>query len=492
MPVKKRFISWAAVSSKPQAEKVSLEEQQLTNKRHIEQHDGHLVTELVIPGESRDIVLFEEAARRMEAYMLLKEAIDTKAFDVLIFLNLGRLGRDVALIMAVVRLCQRAGIALYATEAPPPNLEPSDNYTSNLILAFQAVGYQNEISQLKTHNRDGMIERIKQGNFPAKVPWPWIQKFREDGAAYLEISQDGAMALHLIAEAYLERGLGTTAITEMLNEAGHTNPSGGAWTRVTVSYVIRHAKRYAGITEYHRRSEAEIIEAPSRWPAIWSEATAVAILKEKRDRAGRSRVRSPHRFSRCVYCSICGQKMRAMAFSVPARRNYQYRGFRCDNRNPRHKLANIQERFIVDVLRYELEQLSLMPDLAAVLPQEVDRSADITAQLGEAQGRLQSLQEEVERADMAFTRGLMSLDRYQSQVERITKSVTAVKATIGELQASLDSIEPAEIKVMRLEEFVREGSAMLTHEDVRLANAFFRNHIEIWVSHGKVDSLRFI
>ena len=279
----------------------------------------------------------------------------------------------------------------------------------------------------------------------------------------------------------------TMAEDEMLETTGKR-----AWTRVTISYIIRHAKRYAGITEYNRRSEASIIEAPSRWPAIWSEATALAILKEKKDRIARSRVRAPHRFSMCVYCVTCGQKMRALAYSVTERRDYTYRGFRCDNQQPRHKLASVQERFIVEVLRFELERLASVEDLAAIVPQAADDSDDTTAKLSEAQSRLQSLQEELERADTAFTRGLMSIDRYQAQVERVSKSAATVKATIAELEDALASIEPVEVKVMRLEEFVNSGLAMLTTDDVRLANAFFRHHVQIWVEHGKVTELRFI
>jgi DNA invertase Pin-like site-specific DNA recombinase len=303
MPAKKRWISWAAVSSKPQAEKISLEEQQSTNRRHIEQHDGHLIAELVIPGESRDIVLFEEAARRIDAYKLLKEAIDTKAFDVLVFLNLGRLGRDIALILAVVRLCQRAGIALYSTLHPPASLEPSDTYIDTLMTALQAAGYQQEISELRRRNRFGMIERISKGNFPAAIPWPWLQRFDVDGTEYLEIDPGGAAALALIADAYIIDGQGAALIARLLNDAGYSSPSGGEWIGASVSYVVRNALRYAGTTEYNRRSVTgrEYTVAPSKWPAIWTEETARAILREKDQRwAARGRVRSPHRFSQCV------------------------------------------------------------------------------------------------------------------------------------------------------------------------------------------------
>jgi hypothetical protein len=75
----KKFVSWAAVSSLPQAKKISLEDQLRTNKEHIERHGGALLAELVVPGESRNIVILEEACRRIEAYQKLYDMIEAKA-----------------------------------------------------------------------------------------------------------------------------------------------------------------------------------------------------------------------------------------------------------------------------------------------------------------------------------------------------------------------------------------------------------------------------
>lgn len=492
----KRFISWSAVSSKPQAEKISLEEQQITNRQHIERHNGILVAELIIPGESRDIVFFEDAARRIDAYRLLKDAVDSRAFDVLVFLNLGRLGRDIALIMAVVRLCQRANITLYATDAPPPNLDPSDNYIDTLMTALQAAGYQQEIAELRRRNRFGMIERIRQGDFPASIPWPWLQRFAEDGTEYLEIDPSGAAALSLIAEAYVQDGEGAALIARRLNEAGYASPSGGQWIGASVSYIVKNAKRYAGITEYNRRSVTgrEYTIAPSRWPAVWSEETARAILKEKDRRwAARGAVRSPHRFSQCVYCSICKRKMRAAERMIVYKKGlvgearYRYEDYRC---NGVHSYStNIVAYKITDTLRFEIEQLSLLDDLADALPATSDDTAAIAEKLADAKARLQALQDELDRADTAFTRGLMSIDRYQAQVERVNKSAATVRTIIANLEATIANIEPESVRVLRLEELAQKGLDMLAHPNVRLANAFFRHHVEIWVSYGKVDRI---
>lgn len=83
----KRVAIWAAVSSLPQAKKVSLDDQLASGRSHAALHNASVVAELVVPGESRDIVLFEEACRRIGAYETLKGLIDNRTIDVLIYLD---------------------------------------------------------------------------------------------------------------------------------------------------------------------------------------------------------------------------------------------------------------------------------------------------------------------------------------------------------------------------------------------------------------------
>lgn len=489
----KRFISWSAVSSRPQAEKISLEEQQRLNDEHVAKHGGSLVAALIVPGESRDIVLFEEAARRIPAYKQLYEAIEARAFDVLIFLNLGRLGRDVALIMAVVRLCQRANIALYATQSPPATLEPSDNYVDNLITALQAVGYQQEISELKRRNEMGMIERINAGEFPTSPPWPWLRRYGERGEEYREIDPTGAKTLQIIQEAYLG-GEGTEAIAAMLNAANRPSPLGKQWTGTSVRYIIKNALRYAGIIEYNRRSTTgrPYTVAPSAWPPIWSEATARAILAEKSSRWG-NRVRSPHRFSQCVYCTICGEPMAA------GTRDYVWQGKRNGTRYERyvchrgqHEHHQIAAHRITAKVRDVLIGLAAMVDLRDVLPIVPDDSAPMLAELQDQRQRLTELDEELDRIDTMMARGLLDAARYERQVGRVSKERASVLATIRHIEEVTATIEPAEQRLMRLSDFVAQGVAMLTTEDVRLANAFFRRNIKVWVRGGQVERIELV
>ena len=64
--------------------------------------DGALIESLIVPGESRSIVRFDDACKQIEAYAKLEQHIQRKDFDVLGFLDRSRLGRTAALSMTVV------------------------------------------------------------------------------------------------------------------------------------------------------------------------------------------------------------------------------------------------------------------------------------------------------------------------------------------------------------------------------------------------------
>lgn len=106
----KRVAIWAAVSTLPQAKKISLTDQLNQGRTHAERHGAQIVAELIVPGESRSIILFEDACRKIAAYDELKGLIERRAIDVLIYLDVSRLGRIAPLILTVAELCTRANI----------------------------------------------------------------------------------------------------------------------------------------------------------------------------------------------------------------------------------------------------------------------------------------------------------------------------------------------------------------------------------------------
>jgi DNA invertase Pin-like site-specific DNA recombinase len=490
----KRFVSWSAVSSLPQAKKVSLDDQLKTNRQHVERHQGRMVAELEVPGESRDIVLFEDAARRIDAYRQLKELIDTKAFDVLIFLDRSRLGRTAALSMAVAELCNRAGIILYETDAPPATLEFAQaDYDDLLIGAIKSVGAQQELRKFKQRRESGMAGRVQRGEFPGEVPWPWVEKFSEDGKRTVEVDERGREALLMIRDRYLINGDGLRVIAEHLNQAGYPSPRGGLWAGGNVVWIVRNVWRYAGYMELNKKSSTGLtyIKARSKWPAILTDDEATAIQAERHRRwFARGSVHSTHRFSQCVWCAVCNTKMNAAyVSSIVKGKKYVYEMYRCPSP---HSGKSVMAWKVEASVRATINHLAGLDDLAAYIPDTVDRSEALQAQRAMLQERMSEYQGQLERADDAYTTGAMGASRYQRQVDRIEKQMALLTVQIADVDAAFQAEQMAGRRLDRLEEIVSTGLTMLTLAEIPTANAYFRRLIRVWVRDNEVSSVDII
>lgn len=489
----KRVAIWAAVSSLPQAKKVSLEDQLSAGRAHALRHGAPVVAELVVPGESRDIVLFEEAARRIDAYRRLKELIDAKGFDVLIYLDRSRLGRTAALSMAVAELCNRAGILLYETDNPPATLDFAQaDYDDLLIGAIKSVGAQQELRKFKQRRESGMAGRVRRGEFPGGAPWPWVEKFTEDGKRYIEVDEQGRQTLLLIRDLYLVHGASLNAVADRLNELGYLSPTGGAWASGNVVWIIRNCWRYAGWNELNKKSPTglEYIKAKSKWPAILTDDDARAIQAERHRRwFARGSVHSTHRFSQIVWCEVCNQCMdAAYVATVVKGKRYEYEMYRCSNKHPGRSVMAWK---VAEAIQTAIDYLASLDDLALALPDTVDRTAILQGQLTKLHERMTELQGQLERADDAYTTGKMTPARYQRQVERIEKQMALLTAQTEDIEVALQAERQAGRRLDRSEEVVRSGQAMLELDNVPTANAWFRGHVRVWMKDNAVSSVEF-
>mgnify|MGYP001016390135 FL=1 len=94
---RKRAISWVAVSSKPQFEKESPDEQRKENRVAADRIGAEIVAVLEVPGQSREYMEYTEAEANIGAYRQLREMLKAGAVDLLIARDMSRLGRRSAL-----------------------------------------------------------------------------------------------------------------------------------------------------------------------------------------------------------------------------------------------------------------------------------------------------------------------------------------------------------------------------------------------------------
>lgn len=485
--MRKRFVLWAAVSSQPQVEKISLENQIKLGHEHAARHDGAVVAELIVPGESRDITLFEDACRKIPAYAQLYDLIRERSFDVLTFYNRSRLGRDAALSMTIVSLCYRHGIIPYDLESPPASLETQVNHSELLIGAIKSVGAQQEIMEMVRRNRDGVLDRVRKGEFPYQEAWGWIRHYDNSGKlSRIDIDPVAAEVWRIILELYLERGYGIPAIADELNRRGVSAPRGGQWRKTSISWLFEKIWRYAGYTEVNVRSRKgrPYLRAKAIWPPIINDEDVLRVQAEQQRRVNARRaVGAPFRFSLCVYCVACGHRM-----VVQSRAGRQNEAYRCT----RHAGLQCNAWKIHEALEAAIRLLSDASQLQGFINNTDDRRSIIQQKIENLQIRLSGIDNALLRADDAYTSGAMDSDRYRRQLNRINQQRTEIQAQLTQCHNQMTALEHEDRREQRMYDIRDLGHAMLNHPDVRLANTWLRQHFQIWIADGQVQRIEYL
>ena len=524
-----KFVGWAAVSTGAQArdEKISLTEQLYANLEACRRHNGVMVRQLIVPGESRSIVKFgtaaetvlgfrmvetfdnlenesmlreiernvrdlQESGERIAVYAELDRLIESKAFDVLAFRNLGRIGRNAALSITVMNMCHEVGIVGYSTAAPPQSLEDAgDNYHRSLLDAITAVGYENEVREIKRRHETGMIRRIEGGRFPGKIPYGY--KAIRNGAGKItdyEIVEEEANVIRRIISLYLDEQLGTPNIAEWLYANGIPSPSGKArWAKNSVLVLLQRAEQYAGTNKLNQRSKKrKLIKAPGRWPPIISEETAQRIKKEfkAREQFGRS-AHHIHRYSRMVFC-VCGKRCRVQNTMM---RRTRADGSLWQKRLTRYQCNNhggIAEWKITEAIQAFIENLKTA-DFEDVLeqPQDTNATDAIIADIERIQTQIDTTKAGIDRADSDYyVIGAIDEERHRSITKAANDRVAHLMAELTRLREQLAEEEQAELTVERLQEIIDNGERMLALPDARKANAWLRYRIRVTIDGSKI------
>lgn len=498
----KRVAIWAAVSSLPQAKKVSLEDQLNQGRAHAERHNAQVVAELVVPGESRDIVLFEEACRRIDAYARLDGLISTKGIDVLVYLDRSRLGRTAALSMAVAELCNRAGILLYEMESPPSSMEfVQADHSHMLIGAIKSVDAQQEIRKIQDRHRKGMAGRVEKGKMPGKVNFGYLPVYEAGRLTGYAIDEDAASTIRLIVSLYLDNGYGAANIADHLNRLGRTAPAGGLWGHSQITFLLRRIWRYAGFAELnvHSKTGRPYVRATGNWPAIISEDTARRVVAEREARnSTRRSVHTVYRFTRMVYCGVCGSRLHASTKyrdwtkADGTAGHYEHVSYRCPAEH-----VMVGEKKITKALSAWIEKFTSHPAArAAWLNQPtIDQSAAIMADIDRLNATIDKLNAGITKADIDYySHGALGEDsaRYQAIVSALKKQITAAQAEITTLQDRLHEEERNSQREQRLDDITEHTLRYLTMDDIRTANAWLRDRFAVTVEARRVTDIQIL
>lgn len=483
---------WAAVSSLPQAKLVSLDDQLSLGREHAARHGCRIVAEFVVPGESRDIVLFEEASRRMEAYRQLGEAIEKHTIDVLIFLDRSRLGRQAALSMAVVGLCAKEGILIYDMESPPASLDQlrqsQATYDDQLLGAIKSVGAQREIEKMKFRQASGMIGRTKRGLMPGKLNYGYTARYEADGTIVYEVDSAAAAVIRQICDLYLS-GAGCHSIAYMLTEQGATSPSGrSTWSHAMIVALLDKIWRYAGFAELNRRSAKgrPYVKAKGAWPAIIDETTVEAIVAERKARKQNRKLVGTHwKLAGVVYCMTCGMPMNICRQS-PATRHL-YDTMRCYRHTPGTYVSYREALAFAEAAIQSLQDTDL-----STLEQHAPPAGRLNRQEAALEKQLEEIEAATLRADDQFVAGRMTPERYQRQLDALAERKAKVELDLAAVHRERERQGDREERRKRLATAKEFGVAMWNNPDVAAVNAWLRRLMRLWVAENEVRQIDWI
>lgn len=490
-----RFVSWAAVSTKEQVDKVSIPDQLRYNREHAERRGGVIVDELVVPGESRSIVLFEHACQRIEAYARLRDLIAARAFDVLIFRDRSRLGRKISLITTITELCSEAGIALYDVESPPDSLEVASSYDDLLIGAIKAVGSQREVAEIRRRHLHGMIGRTQKGLMPRGAPFGYRYLFDDRGKYSGTVQEEPhASTVRRVFDLYFD-GVSQDNIAKMLNREGRPSARPPAlWTKSGIRSVFLKVWVYAGFAELNRKAThwkspkpRPYVRSQGDWAPIISVAEAEQYIAERTVREKDRYVAGTEvLLKRLCYCAECGGVMTVSSGGRVKERRFGYHYLRCT----RHEHAvTCRYETVFGMLR---ERFAEWQEEAGIAPTP-DDSADILSgyqlQIDAHVSSLDRDHDAIARLDDAFADGLLDADRFRAQVARVQQRMEETDNAIASLQKQMQEIREFGTMHRRAREVAELGLKMLDDPDVTRTNAWLRRHVKITVGRKFVDRI---
>ncbi len=240
-------ISWAAVSSKPQAERESLDDQHRLNHALAEALDWDIVADITVPGESRSYHRLKDALQNVEAYSLLAEYAQSANIDWLIVKDRTRLARTRRLNREVADFLQDHNIRVYSRAMPPADFQErteSDVWGEVVEGGLSEV----EVMRLKQRREMGMQGRVKRGKIPSTLPWG----FRRDGPDQVAFDDPQAEeVIRYVIDSY-QAGITLNRIVGQAKTDELATPRGGDWRLTTVTRIVLQPCYY-GLVAYGKR-----------------------------------------------------------------------------------------------------------------------------------------------------------------------------------------------------------------------------------------------
>lgn len=484
-----RIAVWRAVSTDDQAgpDRDSLDHQMRLNLEHVARWKGVIVARLEVT-ESRNIILWEEARERIEAFAELDDLIRHKKIDILMCYDLTRIARTAALAATVCALCERAGIRIYETTAPPYSLDgPISTPESRIVMLFKIHQTGEETRKFSERAHFGRQAQARKGKHANRPPLGLKSVKRvigDDVETFTVIDEEWRPIVEQFFDLYVTHGRSQFAIVKEFNARGLTTPEGHPWDVKTIRLFLKNRWAYAGYVVWgtYSNTPEKSFRVKAEWPAMISEEMVYGAERGMKERTGAPKAAGrPWRFSMMMKCIKCGCTMhtcmrkensRALSDSYICRR-------RCEKSYIRGAVIEVA---LTEAIQF-IQNAAQLELLAGETPPQ---HASLTELLAESQKALEANARKRKRLSEEYFAETIDQDEYRSLMADLKTEQINISSNITSLQEQISSTPTAEQRRQRLEEIRDRGLEMLKHPDEITANAWLRQHFRIYIENHKV------
>lgn len=539
-----RVVVWAGVSSRPQAELDSLDQQIADGRAWAERQGAGVAAVLVVPGVTRNFIDFYDALAGLDeflrpgehnAYRELERLLAERAFDVLWIRGRDRLGRTDALIAGVEERCRRAGVVVQSQAMPATGHVAGDLYTA----AIERASAQREIVELVRRNRYGMDGRLARG-LPLSGPVPFgYQPAQEIVAGRLArvavavpeelesyrwlvaVTLDGSVSLKSAAERlagrWPERQWARSGIRTMLASpfyAGlvlrrrerHENetaalrvvgPETGPlvdplWPDVETLLAQRVARGSALLRDQRGRPKIALVSVGRHEPAIdlaqWLELQRLLDLRSET----RHPVPASALWAGILRCGLCGARMAVNPSGQRPDGRLPYTNYVCGRRRDQGPDAcrnrQISERRITKRIVVYLRELFLARGGALANPPSTDpRQQEMVEMLA---SELAGIHERRDRLTLLFETGRIDLDAFDRRAAELRAQAAGVEAQLAGARQSLADDAQRSRRTALLADILPALEERLGQVNQREANRWLRQIFRaVYVVDGEVTRI---
>ena len=425
-----RAVIVAAVSDPKQAaaDKASLPEQLKDGYRLCEVRDWKPVSEVVIPGHSRNYDWLHEIVRDCPEYAEMIRLVEAGAVDLLVCRDYDRLWRTDALRAQVTALCRQHGVQVYSINqpvepSPPDKLEQSDTGRLSEVV-FGLIAEQENRTRVR-RRMIGMGNRIAQGldGFGKCIPYGYMRVL---GLAVLQVVAAEAAIVRWIFACFLD-GDSMYAIAEALNARGVPPPYATrphlaklvrrfCWTSSSISGILAQ-EFHCGAVRYGKFYNPAGLHETIITRDDWERCQSIRRLHIQRTRPIHF-----NPFNGMGRCGLCGYAM-----SFHARPKERSAVMRCSHYMASHgRACQANGRSIRKVRSQVIAALqSAIRDPAAFLEarrqqHEIGAMRERLNAIGTEIAELQAAQT---RWDMVYERGGMDVDQYMAHIDRLHAAI---------------------------------------------------------------------